>query len=60
MLQIQALRSSAIIGGALLSTHDPSLSLKEREPIEGRTGWLGYPRGAWLIIGVEFWERFRY
>jgi POT family proton-dependent oligopeptide transporter len=60
VLQIQALRSSAIIGGALLSTHDPSLSLKEREPIEGRTGWLGYPRGAWLIIGVEFWERFSF
>lgn len=23
-------------------------------------GWLGYPRGAWLIIGVEFWERFSF
>jgi POT family proton-dependent oligopeptide transporter len=22
--------------------------------------WLGYPRGAWLIIGVEFWERFSF
>jgi proton-dependent oligopeptide transporter, POT family len=21
---------------------------------------LGYPRGAWLIIGVEFWERFSF
>ena len=25
-----------------------------------RLGWLGYPRGAWLIIGVEFWERFSF
>jgi proton-dependent oligopeptide transporter, POT family len=24
------------------------------------TGWLGYPRGAWLIISVEFWERFSF
>jgi POT family proton-dependent oligopeptide transporter len=24
------------------------------------SGWLGYPRGAWLIIGVEFWERFSF
>src|SRR5580700_8682931 len=23
-------------------------------------GWLGYPRGAWLIIGVEFSERFSF
>ncbi|HVW71067.1 MAG TPA: peptide MFS transporter [Steroidobacteraceae bacterium] len=23
-------------------------------------GWLGYPRGAWLIIGIEFWERFSF
>jgi POT family proton-dependent oligopeptide transporter len=23
-------------------------------------GFLGYPRGAWLIIGVEFWERFSF
>lgn len=22
--------------------------------------FLGYPRGAWLIIGVEFWERFSF
>ena len=22
--------------------------------------WLGYPKGAWLIIGVEFWERFSF
>ena len=22
--------------------------------------WLGYPRGAWLIISVEFWERFSF
>ena len=22
--------------------------------------WLGFPRGAWLIIGVEFWERFSF
>jgi POT family proton-dependent oligopeptide transporter len=28
---------------------------------EERTrGWFGYPRGAWLIIGVEFWERFSF
>jgi len=24
------------------------------------TQWLGYPKGAWLIIGVEFWERFSF
>jgi proton-dependent oligopeptide transporter, POT family len=23
-------------------------------------GWLGYPYGAWLITGVEFWERFSF
>lgn len=23
-------------------------------------GWLGYPRGAWLIINVEAWERFSF
>jgi POT family proton-dependent oligopeptide transporter len=23
-------------------------------------GWLGYPRGAWLVIGIEFWERFSF
>lgn len=23
-------------------------------------GWLGYPRGAWLIISIEFWERFSF
>lgn len=22
--------------------------------------WIGYPKGAWLIIGVEFWERFSF
>ena len=22
--------------------------------------WAGYPKGAWLIIGVEFWERFSF
>lgn len=22
--------------------------------------WLGYPKGAWLIVGVEFWERFSF
>jgi len=22
--------------------------------------WLGYPRGAWLVISVEFWERFSF
>jgi POT family proton-dependent oligopeptide transporter len=29
------------------------------QPASGR-GWLGYPRGAWLIISVEFWERFSF
>jgi POT family proton-dependent oligopeptide transporter len=23
-------------------------------------GWLGYPKGAWLVIVVEFWERFSF
>jgi POT family proton-dependent oligopeptide transporter len=23
-------------------------------------GWLGFPYGAWLIIAVEFWERFSF
>jgi POT family proton-dependent oligopeptide transporter len=22
--------------------------------------WFGFPKGAWLIIGVEFWERFSF
>jgi POT family proton-dependent oligopeptide transporter len=22
--------------------------------------WFGFPRGAWLVIGVEFWERFSF
>jgi POT family proton-dependent oligopeptide transporter len=22
--------------------------------------WLGFPKGAWLVIGVEFWERFSF
>jgi len=37
---------------------DLSLSapLREDPPL----GWLGYPRGAWLIISVEFWERFSF
>ena len=25
-----------------------------------RRAWLGFPKGAWLIIGVEFWERFSF
>src|ERR1700733_5153683 len=30
-------------------------------PVISRAGdWLGYPKGAWLIIGVEFWERFSF
>jgi POT family proton-dependent oligopeptide transporter len=30
-------------------------------PPRTRAGdWLGYPKGAWLIIGVEFWERFSF
>jgi len=24
------------------------------------SGWFGYPRGTWLIIGIEFWERFSF
>jgi proton-dependent oligopeptide transporter, POT family len=29
--------------------------------VPSRAGdWLGYPKGAWLIIGVEFWERFSF
>lgn len=29
--------------------------------VVSRTGdWLGFPKGAWLIIGVEFWERFSF
>jgi len=30
------------------------------QPAVLRPGWLGYPRGTWLIIGVEFWERFSF
>ena len=26
----------------------------------GADGWFGYPRAAWLIIGVEAWERFSF
>ncbi len=26
----------------------------------GSGRWLGYPKGAWLIVGVEFWERFSF
>jgi POT family proton-dependent oligopeptide transporter len=22
--------------------------------------WLGYPKGAWLVVSVEFWERFSF
>jgi POT family proton-dependent oligopeptide transporter len=30
-------------------------------PTNPRPGeWLGYPKGALLIIGVEFWERFSF
>jgi proton-dependent oligopeptide transporter, POT family len=31
-------------------------AMREAQP----TGLLGYPPGAWLIIGVEFWERFSF
>lgn len=36
-----------------------------RQPTSGlaaepRSAWLGYPRGTWLIIGIEFWERFSF
>jgi POT family proton-dependent oligopeptide transporter len=29
-------------------------------PPERDRGWLGFPHGAWLIIGVEFCERFSF
>jgi POT family proton-dependent oligopeptide transporter len=29
-------------------------------PPGGPGNWLGYPKGAWLIVGVEFWERFSF
>ncbi|HEY7818299.1 MAG TPA: peptide MFS transporter [Vicinamibacteria bacterium] len=29
-------------------------------PPDGHGNWLGYPKGAWLIVGVEFWERFSF
>ena len=32
--------------------------MKETNPRPGE--WLGYPKGALLIIGVEFWERFSF
>jgi POT family proton-dependent oligopeptide transporter len=28
--------------------------------VETSGRWLGFPKGAWLIIGVEFWERFSF
>ncbi len=28
--------------------------------MDSHRGWLGYPRGAWLIIAIEFWERFSF
>ncbi|HTY49239.1 MAG TPA: AMP-binding protein [Steroidobacteraceae bacterium] len=31
-----------------------------RGPGGSPAGWLGYPRGTWLIIGIEFWERFSF
>jgi POT family proton-dependent oligopeptide transporter len=27
---------------------------------DGPGTWLSYPKGAWLIVGVEFWERFSF
>lgn len=35
-----------------------SATLARAAPRPGE--WLGYPKGAWLIIGVEFWERFSF
>lgn len=34
--------------------------MRPQERSVSAAGWLGYPRGAWLIIGVEFWERFSF
>ena len=44
----------------MFSIREPTLSLDEGKPAAGGIGWLGYPRAAWLIIGVEFWERFSF
>jgi proton-dependent oligopeptide transporter, POT family len=30
------------------------------QPASRAGEWAGYPKGAWLIIGVEFWERFSF
>jgi POT family proton-dependent oligopeptide transporter len=30
------------------------------QPAAPASEWAGYPKGAWLIIGVEFWERFSF
>jgi proton-dependent oligopeptide transporter, POT family len=30
------------------------------QPVARAGEWAGYPKGAWLIIGVEFWERFSF
>jgi proton-dependent oligopeptide transporter, POT family len=30
------------------------------QPASPAGEWAGYPKGAWLIIGVEFWERFSF
>jgi POT family proton-dependent oligopeptide transporter len=40
------------------SPTDPSPA--PRPAAELPSGWLGYPRGAWLVIGIEFWERFSF
>jgi POT family proton-dependent oligopeptide transporter len=37
------------------------VALSTTTPIDARSDdWLGYPKGAWLIVGVEFWERFSF
>lgn len=42
-----------------MSTRDPASSPPDAGAVRERA-WLGYPRGAWLIISVEFWERFSF
>lgn len=37
-----------------------SLAPPVTTPAAAAPGLLGYPRGAWLIIGIEFWERFSF
>ncbi|HEY7817042.1 MAG TPA: hypothetical protein VIG29_02405, partial [Vicinamibacteria bacterium] len=37
------------------------VALSTTTVLEARSSdWLGYPKGAWLIVGVEFWERFSF